>query len=114
MRYAMMLLACTALVTGCSVSTAGSDSDQQSATGVGKIDGAFLTSGGDGSDWAATGFNYQEQRFSPLSLINASNVGNLGLAWSADLPDARGMEATPIVIDGKLFVTGPWSKVFAL
>ena len=83
------------------------------ATGVGKIDAAYLTSGGNGSDWAATGYNYQEQRFSPLTQINASNVARLGLAWSADLPDARGMEATPIVIDGKLFVTGPWSKVFA-
>lgn len=83
------------------------------ATGVAKVDAAYLTSGGNGSDWAATGYNYQEQRFSPLSQINASNVATLGLAWSADLPDARGMEATPIVIDGKLFVTGPWSKVFA-
>lgn len=82
-------------------------------SGVGKIDGAYLTSGGNGSDWAATGFNYQEQRFSPLTQINAGNVGGLGLAWSADLPDARGQEATPIIIDGKLFVTGPWSKVFA-
>lgn len=83
------------------------------STGVGKVDAAYLTSGGNGSDWAATGYNYQEQRFSPLTQINASNVAKLGLAWSADLPDARGMEATPIVIDGKLFVTGPWSKVFA-
>jgi quinohemoprotein ethanol dehydrogenase len=115
MRYGAMLLACTMLATSCTVKTAGDDQQPAatSASGVGKIDGAFLTTGGDGSDWAATGYNYQEQRFSPLSLINASNVGNLGLAWSADLPDARGQEATPIVIDGKLFVTGPWSKVFA-
>jgi len=106
MRYGAMLLACTMLATSCTVKTAGDDQQPAatSASGVGKIDGAFLTTGGDGSDWAATGYNYQEQRFSPLSLINASNVGNLGLAWSADLPDARGQEATPIVIDGKLFV----------
>jgi quinohemoprotein ethanol dehydrogenase len=82
-------------------------------SGVDKIDGAYLTNGGNGSDWAATGYNYQEQRFSPLTQINAGNVAQLGLAWSADLPDARGQEATPIIIDGKLFVTGPWSKVFA-
>ena len=110
------------LLAGCSgVSVVGNDQASSNtsapapagATGVAKIDAAYLTSGGNGSDWAATGYNYQEQRFSPLAQINASNVAKLGLAWSADLPDARGMEATPIVIDGKLFVTGPWSKVFA-
>jgi quinohemoprotein ethanol dehydrogenase len=113
MRYATTLLACAALVTACSMKVAGSGDDTAATSGVAKIDGAYLTTGGNGSDWAATGYNYQEQRFSPLTQINASNVGQLGLAWSADLPDARGMEATPIVIDGKLFVTGPWSKVFA-
>ena len=117
MRFGTILLAGAALVAACSVKVAnGGDADSTNrvaATGVGKIDGAYLTSGGDGSDWAATGFNYQEQRFSPLTQINVSNVGRLGLAWAADLPDARGQEATPIVIDGKLFVTGPWSKVFA-
>ncbi|MCW6535866.1 PQQ-dependent dehydrogenase, methanol/ethanol family [Sphingomonas lycopersici] len=82
-------------------------------SGVGKVDGALLTTGGDGSDWAMTGFNYKEQRFSPLTQINDSNVGQLGVAWYADMPDARGQEATPIIIDGKLFVTGPWSKVYA-
>ena len=110
------------LLAGCSgVSVVGNDQAGSNtsapapagATGVAKIDAAYLSSGGNGSDWAATGYNYQEQRFSPLAQINASNVAKLGLAWSADLPDARGMEATPIVIGGKLFVTGPWSKVFA-
>ncbi|MES2419711.1 MAG: PQQ-dependent dehydrogenase, methanol/ethanol family [Pseudomonadota bacterium] len=99
------------LLAGCTVSQ--DNTAASPPNGVGKVDGAFLTTGGNGSDWAATGYNYQEQRFSPLTQINASNVGKLGLAWSADLPDARGQEATPIIIDGKLFVTGPWSKVFA-
>ena len=108
MRKGFLLIAMA--LAACS----GPATRQDSATsGVGKIDGAYLTSGGNGSDWAATGFNYHEQRYSPLTQVNASNVGQLGLAWSADLPDARGQEATPIVIDGKLFVTGPWSKVFA-
>ena len=80
---------------------------------VSKVDAALLAPGGDGRDWAAAGFNYLEQRFSPLTQVNAGNVGQLGLAWYADMPDARGQEATPIAIDGKLFVTGPWSKVFA-
>jgi len=104
------LAAVTAMFVTACTSVAG---DTPRAIGVGKVDAAYLTSGGDGSDWAATGYNYQEQRFSPLTEVNAGSVAQLGLAWYADMPDARGQEATPVVIDGKLFVTGPWSKVFA-
>ena len=81
--------------------------------GAAKVDGDYLATGGDGSDWAAVGYSYDEQRFSPLTRINDANVDELGIAWFADLPDPRGVEATPIVIDGALYVTGPWSKVFA-
>lgn len=77
------------------------------------VDGEYLTTGGDGSNWAMTGFNYKEQRFSPLDQINKDNVGELGIAWYADLPDARGQEATPLIVDGKLYVTTAWSKVLA-
>ena len=107
------LLAMT-ILAGCGSGQRDAGAPAATATGgVGKVDAALLTTGGDGSDWAMTGFNYQEQRFSPLSQVNAGNVGQLGLAWFADMPDARGQEATPVVVDGKLFVTGPWSKVFA-
>ena len=77
------------------------------------IDGDYLKTGGDGSNWAMTGFNYDEQRHSPLTQINDSNVQDLGIAWFADLPDARGQEATPVVVDGKMFVSTAWSKVFS-
>jgi quinohemoprotein ethanol dehydrogenase len=78
-----------------------------------KVDGAYLAKGGDGSDWPAIGRDYGEQRFSPLAQVNAGNVNRLGIAWFADLPDARGQESTPVVVDGVLYITGPWSKVFA-
>ena len=45
--------------------------------------------------------------------INAGNVGQLGLAWHYDLDTNRGQEASPIVIDGMLYVTSAWSKLFA-
>ena len=50
---------------------------------------------------------------SPLDQINTANVGELGLAWFADMDTARGQEATPLVIDGKLYLTTAWSKVKA-
>ncbi|MBO6609352.1 PQQ-dependent dehydrogenase, methanol/ethanol family [Altererythrobacter sp.] len=78
------------------------------------VDGeALLNAGDDGANWITYGRTYDEQRFSPLDQINTANVGELGLAWFADMDTARGQEATPLVIDGKLYLTTAWSKVKA-
>ena len=64
--------------------------------------------------WMMYGRDYNEQRFSPLTQINVGNVSQLGLAWYADLVERGGVyETTPIVVDGRIFVTSPWSKVYA-
>jgi glucose dehydrogenase len=65
-------------------------------------------------NWMTHGRTYDEQRFSPLQQINADNVGSLKLAWSFDLDTDRGQEATPIVVDGVMYVSTAWSKVKAL
>lgn len=64
-------------------------------------------------NWLSHGRTYDEQRYSPLKAINANNVDQLGLSWSYEFPTARGKEATPLVVDGTLYVTGSWSVVFA-
>ena len=64
-------------------------------------------------NWLAHGRTYDEQRHSPLVAINDKNVSGLGLAWYWDTGDSRGLEATPIVVDGVLFSTGTWSRVYA-
>lgn len=64
-------------------------------------------------NWLAHGRTYSEQRHSPLADINAANVGGLKLAWYWDTGDKRGLEATPIVVDGVMFTTGTWSRVYA-
>jgi len=67
-------------------------------------------------NWLAHGRTYAEQRWSPLAKITTANVGQLGLAWSRDIKTrtARGVEATPIVVDGVMYTTGAWSQVLAL
>ncbi len=65
-------------------------------------------------DWLSYGKNYNEDRFSPLDQITKSNIDSLGLAWSINLGTKRGIEATPIVVDGIMYVTGPWSIVYAI
>src|SRR6266478_6369569 len=78
------------------------------------VDGKALISAADDlTDWLTHGRTYDEQRFSPLDRINTGNVKSVGLAWFADLDTARGQEATPLVIDGAVYITTAWSKVKA-
>ena len=67
----------------------------------------------DGSNWLSYGRTYSEQRFSPLTKINSDNAKQLGLAWYADLDTDRGQEATPLIIDGVMYVSTAWSMVKA-
>jgi quinohemoprotein ethanol dehydrogenase len=65
-------------------------------------------------NWITHGGNWQEHRFSILSQINTDNVSQLKPAWSFDYDTTRGQESTPLVIDGVMYVTTAWSKVYAL
>jgi alcohol dehydrogenase (cytochrome c)/quinohemoprotein ethanol dehydrogenase len=80
------------------------------------VDAARLVAANDDeANWLSYGRTYDEQRFSPLKKISAENVQQLGLAWYFDLDTAhRVQEATPLVIDGVMYVSSAWSKVFAL
>lgn len=66
------------------------------------------------SNWLTHGRTYDEQRYSPLAQINEINVSQLGLAWSFDVESTRGLEATPLVVDGIIYTTGAWSVVYAI
>jgi quinohemoprotein ethanol dehydrogenase len=74
---------------------------------------SLVGAAGNTQDWLTTGRTYDEQRFSPLGQVNTGNVKSLGLAWYADMDTARGQEATPLVIDGRIYVSTAWSKVKA-
>jgi quinohemoprotein ethanol dehydrogenase len=63
--------------------------------------------------WMSTGRDYNEQRFSPLKQITPENVSQLALAWFGDFDTRRGQESTPLVVDGTLYVTTAWSKLYA-
>ncbi|MEL7042931.1 MAG: PQQ-dependent dehydrogenase, methanol/ethanol family [Pseudomonadota bacterium] len=65
-------------------------------------------------EWLSYGFDREETRHSPLTGITAENISELGVAWTYDLATSRGVESTPIVIDGTMYVTSAWSIVYAL
>ena len=66
------------------------------------------------TEWRLHGLDVGEQRYSTLDQINRDNVDQLGLAWSFNMYTRRGVEATPLMVDGTLYVSGSWSMVYAL
>jgi len=64
-------------------------------------------------DWLSYSRTWDEQRFSPLDQINDENVQALGLAWYADLETFRGVQASPLVIDGALYNQSIYNVVTA-
>ena len=67
----------------------------------------------DATQWMSYGRTWDEQRFSPLNRINDGNVRNLGLAWFAELNTMRGVQGTPLAIDGILYNVTPFNIVSA-
>lgn len=84
------------------------------ASAAAHVDDARLRSADtDSANWIMHGRTYDEQRFSPLAQIDTASIGRLGLAWSRTLLNDRGMETTPLVVDGVMYVTESWSVVHA-
>ena len=80
-----------------------------------KVDEAFIRQNeAHSKEWPTYGLDYAETRYSKLEQINDANVKELGLVWSYSLESTRGVEATPLVVDGIMYVTGPWSIVHAV
>jgi PQQ-dependent dehydrogenase (methanol/ethanol family) len=77
------------------------------------VDGARIADPAPG-EWLSNGRSYAEQRFSPLKQIDAKTVGKLGVAWEFRTYSVRGLEGSPVVVDGVMYVTAAWSKVWAL
>src|SRR5258707_4354713 len=74
-------------------------------------------------DWPAYGRDAGGTRYSPLKQIDRKNVAQLKPAWEyhtgalspvTDLNKSAAFEATPILVDGKLYLSTPFDQVIAL
>ncbi len=65
-------------------------------------------------DWVLYGNNYGAWRHSSLTDINKSNLSRLHLAWSLDTGLHSAFEASPIVVNGVMYLTTPWNQVLAV
>jgi quinohemoprotein ethanol dehydrogenase len=69
--------------------------------------------GADAGNWMSYGRTWDEQRYSPLKKIDDRTVGGLGLAWFDELNTNRGVQATPVVVDGVLYNASVFNIVTA-
>jgi len=80
---------------------------------------AALPTGTESGQWLSLGRNWQADRFSPLSKISTDTAGKLGFAWEYEFRSRRGrvehgQEATPLVVDGVIYASGPWGSAIAV
>ena len=67
-------------------------------------------------DVLSNGLGTQGQRYSPLKQVNASTIKDLQPVWAFSFggEKQRGQESQPVIANGKMFVTGSYSRIFAL
>lgn len=96
MKHYLAVGICGLLIIGCNISAA------QTPVALSYV------------DWPSYGGEPSEQHFSPLNQITADNAGQLKLTWHYDFDTNRGQEGLPLVVDGIMYATSNWSRVFAL
>jgi alcohol dehydrogenase (cytochrome c) len=75
----------------------------------------LLSAQDNAAEWLMYGRDYRNQRFSPLTQITPENVSQLRPAWAFSTGGSLGgLEATPLFRDGVLYISGDYSRVFAL
>ena len=64
--------------------------------------------------WLTHGRDFGKTHHSPLDQINRDNIHELGFAWEYQTNTTRGLEASPIMVDGVLYTSGTTGRVYAL
>ncbi len=65
-------------------------------------------------NWLTYGGDYFSQRYSLLTQITPANVKSLALSWVYQSPQTGSWQATPIVVDGIMYLTQRPNDVVAL
>src|SRR5256885_6329426 len=66
------------------------------------------------SRWLTHSGDYSGARFSPLTQITPANASQLAAQWTFQTGVVNKFEATPIVLDGVLYVSGPLNHAWAI
>ncbi len=77
--------------------------------------GGAAQDGGTGANWPQYGGSYRFWRYSTLDQISRGNVKQLAPVWAFQTGVVDGgLQGTPIVLDGVMYLTSSWNRVFAL
>jgi alcohol dehydrogenase (cytochrome c) len=74
----------------------------------------LLRAAGEPQNWLTYNGNLQSTHFSRLTQITSENVANLSLKWVWQAQSLEKFEATPLVLDGVMYVTEPPNTVAAI
>ena len=108
-------LVAAAVVSACGDSDTPLETQVEASSAVAAVDTQRIMNAAEEPEmWLTYGGSYDETRHSSLASINGDTVQNLGVDWVYTMDKPRGAEATPIVVDGVMYVTGSWSVVYAV
>jgi quinohemoprotein ethanol dehydrogenase len=86
-----------------------------SGPAVARVDAARLADAlREPDNWLTPGRDTEGTYYSPLDAIDDHNVSRLGFAWEYKLGTQRGLQGTPIVVDGVMYASGNWGRVYAV
>jgi quinohemoprotein ethanol dehydrogenase len=99
----------------CGRLSAASPADTHIGQPFGQVDAERLAHADREPDqWFTPGRDAQGTYYSPLDSINDQNVARLGFAWHYQLGTRRGLQGTPVVVDGVMYAPGNWGRVYAV
>jgi alcohol dehydrogenase (cytochrome c) len=105
------------LTLGCGGDHPASGSRSDSATTyptTAAADSAHRRAMADTAGWASYGRDYSNQRFSPLTQIDTTNVATLAPAWVNHSGIPHSSESNPVVVDGVMYLSTALNHVLAL
>ena len=111
-----VLAAVAALALGCTQMVASQDGASPQASAIPLAEKIGPRQPG---EWITWGGDPGNTRYSPLSQINAQNVGQLEIAWRWKASDVAGRpdpnwKATPLVVDGVMYVPHGGTRISAI
>jgi quinohemoprotein ethanol dehydrogenase len=115
----LVSLLATAVLAACGGSDVPSEVSADTSTAavpaVAAVDtGRIMNAAEEPEMWLTYGGSYDETRHSSLASVNGDTIQDLGVSWVYTMDKPRGAEATPIVVDGVMYVSGSWSVVYAI
>ncbi len=102
------------LAVACSENYPGEDERLSSVAATSDFETRLRFVESDTDNWILHGRTYSGARHSLAAQISTRNIDQLGLQWYFDLPRDGGQEATPLVVDGVIYISAAWSIVHAL